>query len=69
MLLQEKETNSLVEVLDIEALINPAEDVISVQKQSGQEEQDPEKFEKTKLIFPSGETLPRCWLDANYRTN
>jgi hypothetical protein len=29
--------------------------------------QDPEKFAKSELQFPSGEPLPRCWLDAHYR--
>jgi hypothetical protein len=33
----------------------------------GQEEQDPETFMKQNLVFPSGENLPLCWLDANYR--
>ena len=30
--------------------------------------EDPmEKFAKADLQFPSGEPLPRCWLDAHYR--
>ncbi|BAS56484.1 MULTISPECIES: hypothetical protein [Leptolyngbya] len=68
MLLQEKETGNLVEVLDIQLLIDPNEETISAKDQAGQEEQDPEKFAKTNLVFPSGEALPQCWVDANYRT-
>lgn len=68
MLLQEKETGTLVEILDVRALVNPAEPSISGRTQDGQEEQDPESYSKDALIFPSGESLPRCWMDADYRT-
>lgn len=33
---------------------------------AGEELQDPEPFAKKELRFPSGETLPRCWLDPSY---
>ena len=29
--------------------------------------QDPEKFLKSELVFPSGEPLPQCWLDPDYK--
>lgn len=67
MLLQLKDSGSIVEVADIQQLINPMSDVIKGQDQLGQEEQDPVNYKKENLIFPSGESLPRCWLDANYR--
>jgi hypothetical protein len=67
MLLHNKQKDTLVEVLDLEALINPTEAQVLGQVQSGQEEQDPEPSPKQDLIFPSGESLPRCWVDANYR--
>ncbi len=67
MLLQDKETGTLVEINDLQALISPNQDSVTVQDQSGQEEQDPEPLKKSNLIFPSGESLPRCWLDANYQ--
>jgi hypothetical protein len=69
MLLQEKETGNLLEVLDIQLLIDPTEEAVPAKDQAGQEEQDPEKFAKANLVFPSGESLPRCWMDANYRNN
>jgi hypothetical protein len=69
MFLQNKETGVLVEILDTKALIDPLESKIPGQVQAGQEEQDPEGISKQNLIFPSGESLPRCWVDANYQTN
>lgn len=66
MFLQNKDSGTLVKILDIEALFSPLESAVSGQNQAGEEEQDPESFEKQDLIFPSGESLPRCWLDANY---
>jgi hypothetical protein len=67
MFLQNTETQSLVKINDVQALINPNQDEIVARSQSGEEEQDPEAMQKKNLIFPSGEKLPRCWTDANYR--
>jgi hypothetical protein len=67
MLLHNKETGALVEVSDFRALISPNQDQVVAQSQLGEEEQDPQPMHKSHLIFPSGEELPRCWLDANYR--
>jgi hypothetical protein len=68
MFLQAKETGSLVKIMDVAVLFNPMEPEVIVRSQQGEEEQDPEPISKQGLIFPSGEALPRCWLDANYRT-
>lgn len=67
MLLQDKTTGNLVKVMDIQSLINPADEEIVIRVQAGEEEQEPEPNQKKDLIFPSGEELPRCWLDADYR--
>jgi hypothetical protein len=69
MLLQEKKTGNLVEVVDVQSLINPVENEITIQVQAGEEEQDPEPKQKNDLVFPSGEDLPRCWLDVDYKNN
>jgi hypothetical protein len=69
MLLQEKETGDLVEILDVDALINPTKNEVPGKNQAGQEEQETANFEKSKLVFPSGEVLPRCWTEENYQTN
>lgn len=67
MFLKDKQTDDLIEILDIEALFNPTKTTISGQSQVGQEEQSPTDFPKESLKFPSGEELPVCWVDADYQ--
>jgi hypothetical protein len=67
MFLKDKQTNTLVEILDVEELFDPNKNSVSGQTQAGQEEQNPDSFTKNQLKFPSGEDLPRCWLDTNYK--
>jgi len=67
MLLQDKQTGALVEVTDVAELIDPVSNDIRGKAQAGQEEQNLERFAKANLVFPSGEELPRCWVDSNYR--
>lgn len=68
MLLKSKETGTLIKIQDTESLINPNQHEISGQDQAGQEEQNTTTYSKEELVFPSGESLPRCWLDSNYTT-
>jgi hypothetical protein len=67
MLLQDKSSDSQIEIQDLETLFNPLRNEIEGRIQEGQEEQDPQVFAKQDLTFASGEDLPRCWLDPNYR--
>lgn len=67
MLLAEQSTGHLIEIVDLAALFNPFEPRVTGCLHFGEEAQDPESFDKTRLKFPSGEPLPRCWTDANYR--
>ena len=69
MLLQEKESGDLIEILDVDALMSPTKNEVPGKNQAGQEEQETSTFEKSKLVFPSGEVLPRCWTEENYQTN
>ncbi|GAB1540399.1 acetyltransferase [Scytonema sp. NUACC21] len=69
MLLQLKDSGELVKVVDVQELINPNTDTIRAQEQEGQEEQQADSYKKDNLVFPSGENLPRCWMDANYRNS
>lgn len=69
MFLKDKTTGSLVEVSNLEELFNPNKNSITGQSQSGQEEQNSASFNKDNLKFPSGEDLPRCWLDTDYQKN
>ena len=69
MLVLHKPSGALVEVLTLESLYNPCQMDIMGQLQAGEEMQDPDSFPKSDLVFPSGESLPRCWLDSHYREN
>jgi hypothetical protein len=67
MFLMDRSKHDLVEILSINDLFDPFCDHVVGRYQHGEERQDPEKFTKSELVFPSGEALPRCWLDAHYR--
>ena len=67
MFLKEKNSNDLVEVLDLKDLFDPFCSDLTGRYQRGEEPQDPERFKKNTLVFPSGEPLPTCWMDAHYR--
>jgi len=67
MYLKDKNNGDLVEVLDTEALFDPNISEITGRYHAGEEMQDPSSFAKAELIFPSGEALPRCWVDIAYR--
>lgn len=67
MFLKEKNSADLVEVLSLADLFDPFCTQLVGRYQHGEERQDPEKFNKATLAFPSGEQLPQCWLDAHYR--
>jgi hypothetical protein len=67
MFLQNKVSATTVEVKDLETLFNPLRNEIEGRIQEGQEEQDLQPFAKQDLAFASGEELPRCWTDPDYR--
>lgn len=65
--LKEKASGDLVEILSLNDLVNPYDAEVVGRYHHGEEAQDPEKFAKQDLVFPSGEPLPRCWFDPKYR--
>lgn len=67
MLLKEKTSGHMVEVLNLIDLMNLNRREVVGRYQEGEEQQDPEQFRKTDLVFLSGENLPRCWTDPHYR--
>ena len=67
MFLMQKRTHNLVEVLSMEDLFDPFIESVLARSHAGEEMQDPERFIKVELIFPSGEELPRYWVDPDYR--
>lgn len=68
MYLKDKSSGDLVEVIDVGAMIDPCQAQLSGRFHAGEELQDPASFKKGELEFPSGEALPRCWIDPDYRT-
>jgi hypothetical protein len=67
MYLKDKSNARMVEVLELDDLFNPSHQELLGRYHAGEELQDPEKFSKLELEFPSGEPLPRCWMDPHYR--
>ena len=68
MLLKIEKDDVLVEIAEVVELINPSKEEVMAQIQQGEEEQPPESFKKSDLVFPSGENLPQCWLDSDYKS-
>ncbi|MDX8410495.1 MAG: acetyltransferase [Mariprofundaceae bacterium] len=67
MFLKDGKSSDLVEIIDVHVLFDPTEESVQVRFQAGEEVGDPVLFSKDGLLFPSGESLPRCWLDPHYR--
>lgn len=67
MFLKTRHDGSLMEVLTLPALFDPFATHLQGRLHAGEELQEPEPFLKADLIFPSGEPLPRCWLDPHYK--
>jgi hypothetical protein len=67
MYLKHMADGRLVEVLGLADLFNPNHTHLVGRYHAGEELQDADKFLKADMQFPSGEALPRCWLDAHYR--
>jgi hypothetical protein len=67
MYLKHAASGDLVEILDMKSLADPYRRQVAGRFHAGEELQDPANFAKSDLLFPSGEALPRCWIDPNYR--
>ena len=67
MYLKDKTSGDLVEVMDIAVMIDPGQQALPGRFHAGEEMQDPAAFNKADLSFPSGEALPRCWIDPDYK--
>ncbi len=58
----------MIDVNAMSDLTNLYHEKVSGQYQAGEEVQYPEEFNKSDLVFLSGEELPRCWTDPHYRS-
>ncbi|MGJ3256393.1 MAG: acetyltransferase [Alcanivorax sp.] len=67
MFLKELKSGHLVQVVDPTELVNPLRSQVTGRYHHGEEAQEAEPFDKGDLVFPSGETLPKCWVDSHYR--
>jgi hypothetical protein len=67
MFLKRKDNDDMIEILDTEALADPAQPSVVGRQHAGEEMQEEESFEKEDLEFPSGEPLPNCWMDLHWR--
>jgi hypothetical protein len=67
MFLSHQPTQQIVEILSVPDLWDPFLKEVVARSHSGEEMQDPTSYLKSELVFPSGEPLPRCWIDPHYR--
>ncbi|MEB3226470.1 MAG: acetyltransferase [Synechococcus sp.] len=69
MFLRHAPEQILIEVLDLRDLWDPFKKEVLARAHAGEEMQDPEIYPKAELLFPSGEPLPKAWLDPEYRVH
>jgi hypothetical protein len=67
MFLKERGGKHLIEVLGFDELIDPMKPSFTGRLNVGEEMPDSDSFSKSKVCFPSGEDLPKCWTDVHYR--
>lgn len=67
MFLKEKSSGHLVEVLKPQELFDPVRSQFNGRYNVGEEMPEAQVFNKGDVCFPSGEALPRCWVDVHYR--
>ena len=68
MYLRHTPSGDLVEILDLTSLFDPCRTEVAGRFHAGEELQEPASFQKQDLVFPSGEPLPVCWRDPDYRS-
>ncbi len=69
MFLKSRNSENMVDVSQMAELTNLYHDKVLGCYQNGEEMQDLQEFKKSELVFLSGEELPRCWTDPNYRVH
>ncbi len=67
MLLMEKNSGHLIEVLDPTEVFDPFKASFTGRLDFGEDVAEPDNFKKVGVSFPSGENLPKCWMDPHYR--
>ncbi|KAA5542606.1 acetyltransferase [Roseiconus nitratireducens] len=69
MFVKEKSSGDLIRIdpVDVLVLADPLAETVSGRRQAGEEEQDRDEYRKEDLIFPSGESFPKCWTEPSYQ--
>ena len=69
MFLKNSDNGDLAQVVELAELTDPNATTVTVRYHAGEEAGDPVHASKATLVFPSGEALPKCWMDAHYRVS
>ena len=69
MFLKNRNSGDMIDVVKIRDLTNLYHETVMGSYQIGEELQDAQEFSKAELVFLSGEELPRCWTDPDYRVH
>jgi len=69
MFLKNTGNGDLAHVLEMSELMDPNSSTVTVHYHAGEEAGDPLSADKADMVFPSGEALPKCWLDPHYRVS
>jgi len=67
MYLMHKPSGDMIEVLNLDRLFNPTHCEVNGRFLAGDGLQEPAAFGKDDLVFPSGERLPRCWVNPSHK--
>lgn len=67
MYMRHMQSGNLVEITELSDMFDPCQGEVRGRIHAGEELQEIATFAKTGLAFPSGEAIPRCWLDRAYR--
>ncbi|NQZ22535.1 MAG: acetyltransferase [Colwellia sp.] len=61
--------NGMIDISRLRDLTNLYHNKVLGCYQNGEELQDQQELDKSDLVFLSGEELPKCWTDPNYRVH
>ncbi len=67
MYVKNKISGDLAQVENLAQLTDPSEKTVMLHYFAGEEVGDSISADKSDFVFPSGEDLPKCWLDPHYR--
>jgi len=69
MYLMQIMTGDLVEVIDLQDVVNPHSPTIRVRINGSERAPRIDDLLKSALAFPSGESLPVCWIDGKFHAH